>query len=85
MPTTKPPRRICQTVAKRHIDDAAAGAALDFLETLARMVRPVAEEVYEIHRAEALSRIEARDPDDWPVVATALALDWAIWTEDQDF
>ncbi len=72
-------------IAKRHIDDEAASAALEFLETLARIVRPVAEEVYESRRAEAFSRIEARDPDDWPILATALALDCPIWTEDQDF
>jgi predicted nucleic acid-binding protein len=26
-----------------------------------------------------------RDPDDWPIVAVALLLDFPIWTEDQDF
>ena len=26
-----------------------------------------------------------RDPGDWPVVATALALELPIWTEDRDF
>jgi len=31
------------------------------------------------------SRIESRDPDDWPILATALALECPIWTEDQDF
>lgn len=72
-------------LAKRQIDDQAASAALEFLETLALIVRPVAEEAYESRRAEAFSRIEARDPDDWPIVATALALDCPIWTEDQDF
>lgn len=72
-------------IAKRHIDDEAASAALEFLETLPRIVRPVAEEVYESRRAEAFSRIAARDPDDWPILATALALDCPIWTEDQDF
>jgi predicted nucleic acid-binding protein len=48
-------------------------------------VRPVVEEIYESRRAEALSRIEARDPDDWPILAAALALDCPLWTEDQDF
>jgi len=36
-------------------------------------------------RAAALSRIGARDPDDWPVVACALLLNCPIWTEDRDF
>jgi predicted nucleic acid-binding protein len=51
-------------LAKRHLDAAAISAALDFLEALPRIVRPVAEETYESRRAEALSRINARDPDD---------------------
>jgi predicted nucleic acid-binding protein len=29
--------------------------------------------------------LQKRDEDDWPVLATALALDCAIWTEDADF
>ncbi len=34
---------------------------------------------------EALRRIGQRDPDDWPIVATALALNCPVWTEDRDF
>lgn len=41
--------------------------------------------VYEALRDESLERIGGRDPDDWPVLATALALDCPIWTEDLDF
>ncbi|MCL2423890.1 MAG: PIN domain-containing protein, partial [Micrococcales bacterium] len=33
----------------------------------------------------ALARIGTRDPMDWPIVATALALGCPIWTEDKDF
>jgi predicted nucleic acid-binding protein len=29
--------------------------------------------------------LRGRDEDDWPVLATALALGCAIWTEDTDF
>lgn len=72
-------------LAKRKLDEAATSAALDFLDTLRQTVRPVPEEVYASHRTEALSRIESRDPDDWPILAAALALDCPIWTEDQDF
>ena len=35
--------------------------------------------------AEARQRIATRDPDDWPVVALALAIDSPVWTEDADF
>lgn len=44
-----------------------------------------APEVYESLRAAALSRIESRDPDDWPILAAALMIECPIWTEDQDF
>lgn len=33
----------------------------------------------------ALARIGPRDPDDWPILACALALNCPIWTEDRDF
>jgi predicted nucleic acid-binding protein len=42
-------------------------------------------EVYEPFREEALERIGARDPDDWPVVALALALGLPVWSQDKDF
>jgi predicted nucleic acid-binding protein len=35
-------------------------------------------------QTEAMWRIP-QDPDDWPSVALALALDAGIWTEDRDF
>jgi predicted nucleic acid-binding protein len=30
-------------------------------------------------------RLGARDPEDWPILAAALALGCPIWTEDTDF
>lgn len=44
----------------------------------------VPEEVYVHLEEEARARIP-RDPDDWPTVALALALDSDIWTGDGDF
>jgi predicted nucleic acid-binding protein len=44
----------------------------------------VAEAVYAPFEKEARARIP-HDPDDWPTVALALALDAAIWTEDRHF
>ena len=35
--------------------------------------------------AEAKRRIAARDPDDWPVLALAMAINAPVWTEDPDF
>lgn len=42
-------------------------------------------EVYQQFRKEALERIGGRDPDDWPVVAMALALHLPVWSQDKDF
>ena len=36
-------------------------------------------------RAEARERLGDRDPDDWPILASALAIGCPIWTEDTDF
>ncbi|MGH8132564.1 MAG: PIN domain-containing protein [Steroidobacteraceae bacterium] len=41
--------------------------------------------VYGGQEAAARTRIERRDPKDWPVIACALALECPIWTEDRDF
>ena len=39
------------------------------------------------HRFEVVARerLGQRDPDDWPILAAALALGCPIWTEDTDF
>lgn len=34
---------------------------------------------------EARRRLNRRDPEDWPILALALALECPIWTEDSDF
>ena len=44
----------------------------------------VGAEVYAPFEDEALARSQ-RDPADWPVVACALALSAAVWTNDNDF
>ena len=49
------------------------------------MIQPVAQDLYREFEPSARYRIASRDPDDWPVVATALLLNVPIWTEDQDF
>ena len=57
-------------------------AALDLVAGLVHTVEP---ETYTPHEALARERIDWRDEDDWPVLASALALDCPIWTEDPDF
>ena len=42
-------------------------------------------DLYGDFETEARKRLGARDPEDWPILATALALACPIWTEDTDF
>lgn len=78
-------RHLPDVVGNRGGDDAAIAAALDLLGAVSLNVDEVGVEAYEAHRQAALARIEKRDPDDWPILATAMALDCPVWTEDKDF
>jgi len=69
-------------VVKRGGDQAKALAVLEAMAALATMV---GDEVYGDFEAEARKRHGARDPEDWPILAAALALGCPIWTEDTDF
>jgi predicted nucleic acid-binding protein len=75
-------RYIPELCHKRQLD---AGLALSVLDQIAKLVIPVDQSLYEEREQEARERIGIRDPDDWPVVAVALLLDFPIWTEDPDF
>jgi len=66
--------------ARRGLDWAIGAAVLNQLPAL---VQSVDHEVYAAFEAAARRRI--RDQRDWPVLATALALNCPIWTEDADF
>jgi predicted nucleic acid-binding protein len=48
-------------------------------------VRTVTAESYGLFEDEARQRMRGRDEEDWPMLASALALACPIWTEDQDF
>jgi len=48
-------------------------------------VQVVEAETYRGFEQVARQRISRRDEDDWPILAAALALGCAIWTEDTDF
>lgn len=58
---------------------------LDAINILETVVVPISEEVYGSFEEDAKRRIEARDVQDWPLLALALALDCPVWTEDNDF
>jgi predicted nucleic acid-binding protein len=78
-------RHLPDVVRKRGGDEAAVLAALELLDAVARNVDEIESEAYETQRSAALARIEKRDPDDWPILATAMAFDCPVWTEDNDF
>jgi predicted nucleic acid-binding protein len=76
-------RRYIPLLAERRGFDPAAG--LKLLDQIARIVETVDRSLYEEFEEPSRSRIASRDPEDWPVVATALLLAAPIWTEDRDF
>jgi predicted nucleic acid-binding protein len=59
--------------------------ALEKLTKLRMAVQFVDQAEYESMKPAALARIGPRDPDDWHILACALALNCPIWTEDKDF
>jgi len=59
--------------------------ALALLRSLGRMVDLIGVETYGAFETEARERLGPRDPEDWPILASALALRCPIWTEDTDF
>lgn len=59
--------------------------ALIILRELVALCELVGADVYAPFESEARRRLGLRDPDDWPILACALALQCPIWTEDADF
>jgi predicted nucleic acid-binding protein len=55
------------------------------LQYFAELVISVDPEFYGPFEGDARQRLRGRDEDDWPVLATALGLVCAVWTEDADF
>src|SRR5579862_7394834 len=59
--------------------------ALTVLDELSVLIGCIDVEIYGPFETAARRRLQKRDEDDWPVLATALALECPIWTEDADF
>lgn len=59
--------------------------AMRLLDSLKRVVQVLSIDVYGSQRQQAIVRIGARDPDDWPVLACAMVLGCPVRTEDTDF
>jgi predicted nucleic acid-binding protein len=69
-------------LTKRAKSDVDLPATLEYLQSL---VEPIYEDIYGIFEQEARRRLRGRDEEDWPILAAALAISCAIWTEDTDF
>ena len=53
--------------------------------SLANLGNSIGIDLYGGYESEVRKRIGTRDPEDWPILAAALALGCPIWTEDTDF
>ncbi len=73
---------LSELVAKRKGDPAKA---LILLRAMVALVDVATADLYGAYEAEARRRLGGRDPEDWPILASALALRCPIWTEDTDF
>lgn len=71
------------SLLKKRGHDLKAGMAL--LDSLQPVIQVLSVDVYGSLRQQALLRIGARDADDWPVLACAMAFGCPVWTEDADF
>lgn len=77
--------------ARKHLPALSAkhGLSLELPSEAFQAAEDVVERIpaadYGAFEEAAMRRIASRDPDDWPVLATALLLKAPIWTEDRDF
>jgi predicted nucleic acid-binding protein len=82
---------ICFADARKYIPAISEKRRIDpdpgilVLDHLSRLVEVVDRSLYEEYEASARERMVSRDEEDWPIVATALLLKSAVWTEDRDF
>ena len=58
---------------------------LEYFGSLTKVVEVIEFDVYSGFETVARRRLVRRDENDWPILATALALRCPIWTEDADF
>jgi predicted nucleic acid-binding protein len=71
-----------QLLKKKGNSDTDIPSALRYLQNL---VEPVDRDYYIAFEEQARQRLRGRDEDDWPILATALAFNFPVWTEDTDF
>ena len=78
-------RRLPKIFSSVSDGDKAETLTGEAITDLKSVFYPLGSETFSVKRETALQRIGHRDPDDWPCLAAALALDCPIWTDDQDF
>lgn len=79
------PRRVRAFARRRALEEAVADKlTARCIEAVEANVVVLEEAVYSAIEEEARAR-SMRDPDDWLVVASALALAAGVWTNDSDF
>ncbi len=82
---------VCYQDVRRHLPTILEKRGLPLepflvaVDALVNVVIPLEEEIYATYKAEATRRIQARDIQDWPLIALSLTLNCPIWTEDNDF
>ena len=78
-------RRERPDTARKYWRGGDPDKALRFLRSMRGLVDLIGSEVYIDFESTARERLGDRDPEDWPILATALAIGCPIWTEDADF
>ena len=63
----------------------SAGDLNEFFAYLQQRVNVVGSEIYGEFENEARLRLRKIDEDDWPILASSLAMGVPLWTEDRDF
>ena len=82
---------VCFAEARRHLPEILQKRGMDVnlallvLERVRGIVQSIDPDSYQDYELTARRLIGRRDPDDWPVLASAMALQCPIWTEDKDF
>lgn len=82
---------VCFAEARRHLPQILQKRGMDVnlallvLERVSGIVQPIDPDSYQDYELTARRLIGRRDPEDWPVLAAAMALHCPIWTEDKDF
>ena len=77
--------------AKEHLPtilgkrDTPAAKGMKVLHAVGKVVQSIGHDTYSVFEKTAKRRLAKRDMDDWPILATALVFNCAIWTEDRDF